>query len=296
MTSAALALTGVSCTFVSRDAPGQRYTAVRDVTLTVGAGEFVSVVGPTGCGKSTLLNVAAGLLAPSSGTIEVFGQPLAGINTRAGYMFQGESLMPWRTALQNVRAGLEFRGVVLDDATAQAEDWLKRVGLGGFGDRYPHQLSGGMRKRVSLAQTLALDPDIILMDEPFSALDIQTRQLMENEVLALWAGDGDARRATATQSPSPARGGRQTPGGRQSRKAVLFITHDLDEAIAMSDRVVVLSAGPAAHPIGEFTIDLARPRDVAEVKTAPRFVELHAAIWGVLREEVLEGYRQQLAA
>jgi NitT/TauT family transport system ATP-binding protein len=263
----ALALTEVSCTFVSKDDPGQRYTAVSDVTLTVGTGEFVSVVGPTGCGKSTLLNVAAGLLEPSAGSVRVFGQPLTGINTRAGYMFQAESLMPWRTAVQNVMAGLEFRGVSLADSRAQAEDWLKRVGLGGFGNRYPHQLSGGMRKRTSLAQTLALDPDIILMDEPFSALDIQTRQLMENEVLALWAS---------------------------KKRAVLFITHDLDEAIAMSDRVVVLSAGPASHPIGEFTVDLARPRDVAEIKTTPRFVELHRAIWAVLREEVLKGYAQQL--
>ncbi|MFY9510041.1 MAG: ABC transporter ATP-binding protein [Rubrivivax sp.] len=262
---AALALEGVSCTFISRDDPGQRYTAVRDVSLTVGAGEFVSVVGPTGCGKSTLLNVGAGLLQPSTGSVSVFGQPLQGLNRRAGYMFQAESLMPWRTALGNVMAGLEFRGIA--DAAAQAEAWLRRVGLGGFGDRYPHQLSGGMRKRVSLAQTLALDPDIILMDEPFSALDIQTRQLMENEVLALWA---------------------------EKKKAVLFITHDLDEAIAMSDRVVVLSAGPASHPIGEFTVDLARPRDVAEIKTTPRFIELHAAIWAVLREEVLKGYAQQL--
>jgi NitT/TauT family transport system ATP-binding protein len=183
--ASALQFDGVSCTFISRDDPGQRYTAVRDVSLTVGAGEFVSVVGPTGCGKSTLLNMAAGLLTPSSGTVHVFGRPLAGLNTRAGYLFQAESLMPWRTALRNVMAGLEFRGVA--DAKAQAGEWLRRVGLGGFGDRYPHQLSGGMRKRVSLAQTLALDPDIILMDEPFSALDIQTRQLMENEVLALWA-------------------------------------------------------------------------------------------------------------
>jgi NitT/TauT family transport system ATP-binding protein len=182
-------------------------------------------------------------------------------------MFQAESLMPWRTAAQNVMAGLEFRGV--PDAKARADDWLKRVGLGGFGDRYPHQLSGGMRKRTSLAQTLALDPDIILMDEPFSALDVQTRQLMENEVLDLWAA---------------------------KKKAVLFITHDLDEAIAMSDRVVVLSAGPASHPIGEFHVDLERPRDVAEVRIAPRFIELHKAIWDVLREEVLKGYRQQLAA
>ena len=265
--SAALQFDGVSCTFISRDDPGQRYTAVRDVSLTVGAGEFVSVVGPTGCGKSTLLNMAAGLLTPSSGTVSVFGQPLAGLNAKAGYMFQAESLMPWRTALRNVMAGLEFRGVA--DAKAQAEEWLRRVGLGGFGDRYPHQLSGGMRKRVSLAQTLALDPDIILMDEPFSALDIQTRQLMENEVLALWAA---------------------------KKKAVLFITHDLDEAIAMSDRVVCLSAGPGSHPIGEFRIDLERPRDVAEVRAAPRFVELHQAIWSVLRDEVVKGYQQQLAA
>ncbi len=263
----ALELRDVSCTFISKDDPGQRYTAVQEVSLSVAAGEFVSVVGPTGCGKSTLLNVGAGLLQPSTGAVRVFGQALQGINTRAGYMFQAESLMPWRTALGNVMAGLEFRGVPLADARAQAEDWLRRVGLGGFGDRYPHQLSGGMRKRTSLAQTLALDPDIILMDEPFSALDIQTRQLMENEVLALWAS---------------------------KRKAVLFITHDLDEAIAMSDRVVVLSAGPAARPIGEFAIDLERPRDVAEVRTTPRFIELHKAIWDVLREEVLKGYAQQL--
>ncbi|MEO7854527.1 MAG: ABC transporter ATP-binding protein, partial [Rubrivivax sp.] len=266
MADSALHLHDISCTFVSKDDPGQRYTAVQNVTLTVGAGEFVSVVGPTGCGKSTLLNVGAGLLAPSTGTVHVFGEALVGINTRAGYMFQSESLMPWRTALGNVMAGLEFRGDAPAAAQQQAEDWLRRVGLGGFGDRYPHQLSGGMRKRTSLAQTLALDPDIILMDEPFSALDIQTRQLMENEVLDLWAA---------------------------KKKAVLFITHDLDEAIAMSDRVVVLSAGPASHPIGEFTVDLARPRDVAEVRAMPRFVELHQAIWNVLRDEVLKGYRQQ---
>ena len=269
---AALQLDSVACTFVDKNHPGQRYTAVRDVSLTVGAGEFVSVVGPTGCGKSTLLNVAAGLLAPSVGTVRVFGAPLAGINRRAGYMFQAESLMPWRTAAQNVMAGLEFRcarRAQVADARALADEWLRRVGLGGFGDRYPHQLSGGMRKRVSLAQTLVLDPDIILMDEPFSALDIQTRQLMENEVLDLWAA---------------------------KRKAVLFITHDLDEAIAMSDRVICLSAGPGSHPIGEFPVDLPRPRDVAEVRATKRFVELHHAIWSVLRDEVLKGYRQQLAA
>ena len=267
--TAAVSLQGITCTFVSRDDRSQRYTAVRDVSLDIAPGEFVSVVGPTGCGKSTLLNVAAGLLEPSSGTVHVFGEPLAGINRRAGYMFQTEALMPWRTARDNVLAGLQFRGMAESEASAVADDWLQRVGLGGFGDRYPHQLSGGMRKRTALAQTLVLDPDIILMDEPFSALDIQTRQLMENEVLELWAA---------------------------KRKAVLFITHDLDEAIAMSDRVVVLSAGPASHPIGEFVIDLARPRDVAEVRVTPRFIDLHKAIWDVLREEVLKGYAQQKQA
>jgi NitT/TauT family transport system ATP-binding protein len=262
----ALSFDNVTCTFVSQDDRGARYTAVANTTLAIAPGEVVSVVGPTGCGKSTLLNVGAGLLQPSSGVVSVFGQPLDGINRRAGYMFQAEALMPWRSALENVIAGLQFRGMPDADARALGEQWLARVGLQGFGDRYPHQLSGGMRKRVALAQTLILDPDIILMDEPFSALDIQTRQLMENEVLDLWSA---------------------------RRKAVLFITHDLDEAIAMSDRVVVLSAGPATHPIGEFIIDLPRPRDVAEVRAHPRFVELHSQIWAVLRDEVLKGYQQQ---
>ncbi|HEY2254421.1 MAG TPA: ABC transporter ATP-binding protein [Variovorax sp.] len=267
MSDHALELLDISCTFRSKDDPGQRYTAVAGATLRIRAGEFLSVVGPTGCGKSTLLNVGAGLLAPSSGRVLVFGRPLAGINARAGYMFQSDALMPWRSTLDNVMLGLQYRGMRHAEARALAGQWLSRVGLGGFGDRYPHQLSGGMRKRAALAQVLALDPDIILMDEPFSALDIQTRQLMENEVLALWA---------------------------DKKKAVLFITHDLDEAIAMSDRVVVLSAGPATHPIGEFAIDLPRPRDVAEVRTDPRFVELHTQIWNVLRDEVLKGYAQQL--
>ncbi|MDP2818619.1 MAG: ABC transporter ATP-binding protein [Polaromonas sp.] len=263
----ALELLDVTCTFRSRDDAGQAYTAVGQTTLRIRAGEFVSVVGPTGCGKSTLLNIGAGLLPPTSGSVKVFGQTLAGINTRAGYMFQTEALMPWRSAIDNVMVGLQYHGVPDAEARAQAQAWLERVGLADFGDRYPHQLSGGMRKRTALAQVLALDPDIILMDEPFSALDIQTRQLMENEVLDLWAA---------------------------KKKAVLFITHDLDEAIAMSDRVVVLSAGPATRPMGEFDIDLPRPRNVAEVRTQPRFIELHTQIWDVLRDEVLKGYAQQL--
>lgn len=290
----ALELLDISCTFHSKDDPGQRYTAVADTTLRIKAGEFVSVVGPTGCGKSTLLNVGAGLLAPSSGSVKVFGKTLDGVNARAGYMFQTEALMPWRSAIDNVMVGLQYRGVPDADARALAQAWLSRVGLSGFGDRYPHQLSGGMRKRVALAQTLVLDPDIILMDEPFSALDIQTRQLMENEVLELWSAPSEGRRAAPRPELTTAGSERAAPGGSQGRKAVLFITHDLDEAIAMSDRVVVLSAGPATHPIGEFAIDLARPRDVAEVRTQPRFVELHTQIWEVLRDEVLKGYAQQL--
>ena len=266
----AISFEDVRCTFSAKGDPAQTYTAVDHTSLQVAPGEFVSVVGPTGCGKSTLLNVAAGLLQPSSGQVRIFGQSLGGeVNRRAGYMFQSEALMPWRSALQNVIVGLQYRGVEEAQAILLGEEWLQRVGLQGFGDRYPHQLSGGMRKRVALAQTLILDPDIILMDEPFSALDIQTRQLMENEVLELWGA---------------------------KKKAVLFITHDLDEAIAMSDRVIVLSAGPATHPIGEFVIDLPRPRDVAEIRVNPRFIELHQQIWSVLRDEVLKGYQQQKRA
>jgi NitT/TauT family transport system ATP-binding protein len=259
----ALSLEHITCTFASREREGERYTAVRDATIAVGEGEFVSVVGPTGCGKSTLLNVAAGLLAPSAGSVRVLGQPLAGINAKAGYMFQAESLMPWRSALDNVLAGLEFAGVERGESERRARDWLARVGLGGFEKRYPHELSGGMRKRVALAQILILDPRLLLMDEPFSALDIQTRQLMENELLDLWSAN---------------------------RKSVLFITHDLEEAIALSDRVVVLSAGPETHPIGDYPIDLPRPRDVNEIRLSPHFVELHTEIWHKMKNEVLKGY------
>jgi NitT/TauT family transport system ATP-binding protein len=262
----ALALERIGCIFISRDDPTHRYTAVEETTLRVAEGEFLSVVGPTGCGKSTLLNVAAGLLQPSAGTVMVFGKLLTGVNSHSGYMFQSDALMPWRNTIENVIAGLEFRGLAREEALEQGNDWLKRVGLRGFEKRYPHQLSGGMRKRVALAQMLILNPEILLMDEPFSALDVQTRQLMENELLELWSAN---------------------------RKSVVFITHDLEEAISLSDRVVVLSAGPASRPIGDYAIDLPRPRDVAEIRLTPRFIELHAKIWRAMKEEVLKGYAQQ---
>ena len=264
--ASALVLDRVACTFRGRD--GAATAAVTDTSLEIGQGEFVSLVGPTGCGKSTLLNVAAGLLAPTSGSVSVFGEPLAGLNRHAGYLFQTDSLMPWRTARDNVALGLELRGASKAAAAERAGEWLVRVGLTGHADKYPHELSGGMRKRVALAQTLILEPKILLMDEPFSALDVQTRSLMENELLALWL---------------------------QDRKSVLFVTHDIEEAIALSDRVIVLSAGPASRPLESFRIDLPRPRDVAEVRLNAHFLELHAAIWQVLKQEVLKMYRTAAA-
>jgi NitT/TauT family transport system ATP-binding protein len=241
------------------------YQAVGNTDLAVGGHEFVAIVGPTGCGKSTLLNVAAGLLRPSGGEILIEEARLAGLNKRAGYLFQQDALMPWKTAQDNVAIGLQVAGTPRGDAIDAAQNWLKRVGLAAFGNRYPHQLSGGQRKRVGLAQVLIRDPKILLMDEPFGPLDAQTRQIMGNLLLELWAGD---------------------------RKAVLFVTHDLEEAIALADRVVIMSAGPAARIIGDHAIDLARPRDAAEVRLLPRFHDLHNRIWSELREEVLKGYAQ----
>lgn len=262
----AIEFRGVSCRF---ETPTGFYTATENASFSVGDGEFVSVVGPTGCGKSTLLNAAAGLLKPAAGEVRIFGEPLKGLNRRAGYMFQAESLLPWATALENVALGLRYRGVTRHEADERAMAWLARVGLEKFPDRYPHELSGGMRKRVAMAQTLVTDPDIILMDESFSALDVQTRELMEDELLAIW---------------------------QSSKKAVLFITHDLDEAVSMSDRVVVMSAGPASHPIGNFPIELPRPRNVAEIRMDPAFLERRAAIWSVLRDEVMKSYQDHRTA
>jgi sulfonate transport system ATP-binding protein len=259
----AVALAQVTVSF--RLADGGSYQAVERASLTVADGEFVSIVGPTGCGKSTLLNVAAGLVAPSSGVIEIFGAPLTGLNRQAGYLFQADALFPWKTALENVAIGLETGGIARPQARARAQDWLNRVGLAGFGERYPHMLSGGQRKRVGLVQVLIRDPKILLMDEPFGPLDAQTRQIMGNLLLDLWNAD---------------------------RKAVLFVTHDLEEAIALSDRVVIMSAGPAARIIGDWKVALPRPRDIAEIKVEREFQELHREIWATLKAEVLKGYAQ----
>jgi len=256
-----VALADVTVAF--RVAGAATYTAVQNASLTVGANEFVAIVGPTGCGKSTLLNVAAGLLAPSSGRVEIFGSALAGLNRTAGYLFQSDALFPWKTAIENIAIGLEIAGTPTAEARGRAEQWMTRVGLAGFGARYPHMLSGGQRKRVGLAQVLIRDPRILLMDEPFGPLDAQTRQIMGNLLLDLWSAD---------------------------RKAVLFVTHDLEEAIALADRVVIMSAGPAARIIGNWAVALPRPRDIAEVKHEKAFQDLHREIWAVLKAEVLKGY------
>ena len=260
---AAVALDDVVVAF--RLADGGLYTAVEHATLHVADGEFVAIVGPTGCGKSTLLNVTAGLFAPASGAVNIFGHSLVNLNRQAGYLFQADALFPWKTAVENVAIGLETSGTPVADARARAKEWLTRVGLAAFADRYPHMLSGGQRKRVGLAQVLIRDPKILLMDEPFGPLDAQTRQIMGNLLLDLWTAD---------------------------RKAVLFVTHDLEEAIALSDRVVIMSAGPAARIIGDWRVPLARPRDTSEVKLDPVFHELHRDIWHKLKAEVLKGYAQ----
>ncbi|MGA8822272.1 MAG: ABC transporter ATP-binding protein, partial [Pseudolabrys sp.] len=263
----AVALDDVVVAF--RLARGGVYTAVERATLHVADGEFVAIVGPTGCGKSTLLNVTAGLLTPATGGVNIFGSPLVALNRQAGYLFQADALFPWKTAIENVAIGLETAGKPIRDARARAQGWLKRVGLDAFADRYPHMLSGGQRKRIGLAQVLICDPKILLMDEPFGPLDAQTRQIMGNLLLDLWTAD---------------------------RKAVLFVTHDLEEAIALSDRVVIMSAGPAARIIGDWRVPLVRPRDISEVKLDPMFHELHREIWHKLKAEVIKGYAQSEGA
>jgi NitT/TauT family transport system ATP-binding protein len=263
MSPAALAFQDVAIQF---ETPAKGvHIAVTDITLAIPEGRFVAIVGPSGCGKSTLLNAAAGLLVPDHGHVEVFGAALNGVNSHATYLFQQDALLPWRTVRDNVMLGPLFQGMPRTEAAALARNWLQRVGLAAFADHFPYQLSGGMRKRVAIAQTWIVDPRILLMDEPFASLDVQVRQMMETELLALWQG---------------------------SNKTVLFVTHDLEEAIALADDVVVLSAGPARIK-GVYAVPLPRPRDVAEIRLDPRFDPLYRQIWSDLRDEVKRQYAQQ---
>ena len=247
---------------------GGAYTAIEHVTMHVAPGEFCTVVGPTGCGKSTTLGLISGLTRPSEGSVEVSGHVVDGISDGIGYVFQSDAIFPWKSVLDNVAAGPRYQGKSARDAKALAREWIGRVGLSGFEDRYPHQLSGGMRKRVALAASLINQPTILLMDEPFSALDVQTRVLMENELLNLWS---------------------------ETSAAVVFVTHDLEEAIALADRVFVLTSGPATVK-GSYRIDLPRPRNLAEIRFMPEFITYYETIWNDLREEVLVSYERSKRA
>jgi NitT/TauT family transport system ATP-binding protein len=242
---------------------GETFTAIKDVTMAVEPGQFCSIVGPTGCGKSTTLAQVSGLEKPSAGSVKVGDRLVDGITNGVSYMFQADALFPWKSVLNNVMMGPVLLGTPKREAAALAMDWIRRVGLAGFEEHHPHQLSGGMRKRVAMAAALINEPSILMMDEPFGALDVQTKAIMSNELLGLW---------------------------EQLRPSVLFITHDLEEAVALADRVVVLSAGPGT--VKEvFDIDLPRPRgSVQEIRFDTRFLELHHQIWETLREEVQRSY------
>jgi NitT/TauT family transport system ATP-binding protein len=260
-------LTGVTKRFVSPT--GSLLTAIRDVDLLIEPGQFCAIVGPTGCGKSTTLSLVSGLARPSAGSVRVGGQEVDGIATGMSFMFQADALLPWKTVLGNVAMGPRFQGVPKKEAQAEAREWLRRVGLTGFEDHHPNQLSEGMRKRTSLAAALINRPSILLMDEPFGALDVQTKAIMSNELLGLW---------------------------EQTRPSVIFITHDLEEAVALADKVVVMTVGPGTVK-GVFDIDLPRPRGaVQEIRFDPRFLELHHQIWNSLREEVQRAYERTATA
>jgi sulfonate transport system ATP-binding protein len=241
------------------DIDGRSVPVLTDITLDVTPGEFLAIVGPSGCGKSTLLNIISGLFPPGAGHVAIDGVPVRAINPRIGYMFARDALLPWRTTLANVALGPELRGASSSERDARARELLRLTGLEGFERSYPSQLSQGMRQRVSLARTLATDPDILLMDEPFGALDAQTKLVLEEEFLRIWERD---------------------------RKTVIFVTHDLFEAIAMADRVAVFSARPgrikAAVPV-----DLPRPRSVTGGRFDGRFQELYERLWSDLRYEVV---------
>jgi sulfonate transport system ATP-binding protein len=261
--AARIELTGLTKRFLP--SKGEPFTAIRDVTFTIEPGQFCAIVGPTGCGKSTTLGQVSGLDRPSAGSVRVGGAEVTGITRGVSFMFQADALFPWKTVLGNVMTGPVMNGVPKKDAAAAARNWLRRVGLAGFEDRYPHQLSGGMRKRVAMATALINEPQILLMDEPFGALDVQTKAIMQTELLGLW---------------------------EQLRPSVLFITHDLDEAVALADRVLVMTSSPGTIK-ESFDIDLPRPRgEVHKIRHEPRFLELQDQIWASLKDEVERAYAQ----
>jgi NitT/TauT family transport system ATP-binding protein len=264
-----LAIDRVSLRYGGEDAAADAPFAVEDISLTIEAGRFVSIVGPSGCGKSTLLKMVSGLERPSMGSISVAGTPVRGVRRDVGFVFQTDALLPWKTLRDNVGLALRYRGASREEAHRRAQDWLDRVGIGSLGDRYPHQVSGGQRKRASICATMVYEPELMLMDEPFSALDVQTRDLIETDVLRVW---GDL--------------------GNQS---IVFVTHDLEEAIAMSDRVIVLTRGPGRIK-ADYAIDLPRGRDVREIRSDPRFIEIYQRMWGDLRVEVLAAQDRQMTA
>jgi len=242
----------------------REFTALQGVTVDIRGGEFLSIVGPSGCGKSTLLSLIAGLVPVTEGRIGIDGEPVSGVNPRLGFVFQRDALFPWKTVVQNVGLPLLFRGVDPAAARPRVADWIARIGLTGFEAYHPYQLSGGMRKRVALAMTMVYEPEIVLMDEPFGALDVQTRNLMENDLLEIWA---------------------------QRRRTVVFVTHDLEEAIALSDRIVVMTASPGRVK-AIYPIDLPRPRSVTEIRFHPDFGRLYETIWKDLKDEVRIGYER----
>ena len=242
------------------------YQAIAHLDLHVAPGEFMAIVGPSGCGKSSLLRILAGLAQPTAGAALIDGVPVTGLNPRrVGFLFQQDALLPWRTVSDNIALGLRLGKRANSDADvdARVQEWVAKVGLSGFEKRYPAQLSGGMRKRVALAQTLIADPELLLMDEPFTALDAQSRHLMEEDLLAL-CGDGS--------------------------KTILFVTHDLDEAAGLADRIAIMTAGPKSRVKVVVDVGLPRPRNLLTVRENPRFAEVTAVLWQQLYEEVRTVY------
>ncbi len=237
---------------------GGQFVAVNGFDLTVEKGEFVTIVGPSGCGKSTILSVVDGLIRPSSGQASIYGVPVTGPGADRALVFQEFALLPWRTVEKNIRLGLELKNKIpRGEMEKLVEQYIGLVGLKGFERHYPHQLSGGMRQRVGIARALAVNPEILLMDEPFAALDAQTREIMSSELLRIW---------------------------EQNKKTVLFVTHSIDEAVYLADRIVVLSGCPGC--VKEIIpVTFSRPRSLA-IKDDPAFVHLRRHIWNLLEKEV----------